>query len=90
MSKSNFQELSNILNNWVGSTGSVYDNLSVKDALEESPGNIVFRAGVSEMMRITESGFWVRGVRVEQDAKEAATVYRVFRQWLIWGQLNRE
>ena len=35
-----------------------------------------------EMLRITEDGFWVRGMKVAQDDKEAETVYNAFKQWL--------
>ena len=42
-----------------------------------------------EMIKITNEGFWVRGKRVEQDDKEAETVYNAFKQWLTWAQLQR-
>jgi hypothetical protein len=51
--------------------------------------NIVFSSGDSEMLKISPKGFWVRGVQVNQDAKEAATVYEAFKQWLVWSELNR-
>jgi len=85
------QELSQVMKSWVTQTqNQVETDLSVKDTYEGNSSNIVFNAGASEMMRITETGFWVRGVQVEQDAREAAIVYNNFKQWLTWAQLNKE
>lgn len=52
--------------------------------------NIVFHAGgdSGEMLRITNEGFYVRGVRVPQDEREAETVYNTFRAWMAWSLLN--
>jgi hypothetical protein len=44
---------------------------------------------MTEMLRIAEDGFYVRGVKIEQDEKEAQTVYKAFHQWLTWATLNR-
>lgn len=52
--------------------------------------NIVLNAGTEEMLKITADGFYVRGVKVSQDDNEAAAVYKCFREWLTWGQLNRQ
>ena len=41
----------------------------------------------SEMLRVAQDGFYVRGVRVEADADEAAKVYSAFKQWLAWTAL---
>ena len=84
------QEVSDVLRSWVEQSQLDSNNLTVKDTYSKDSGNIVFNTGSSEMMRITEDGFWVRGVKVEQGAKEASTVYNVFRQWLTWAQLNKE
>ena len=43
-----------------------------------------------EMLRVAEDGFYVRGVRVPQDDKEALAVYNSFQQWLAWAQLQRQ
>lgn len=51
--------------------------------------NIVLYSGGSEMLRIAQDGFYVRGVRVPQDDREAAAVYECFKEWLTWSQLNR-
>lgn len=41
------------------------------------------------MLRIAKDGFYVRGVKIEQDAKEAEKVYTAFHQWLTWATLTR-
>ena len=53
---------------------------------------IVFRMDdqSEEMLRIAQDGFYVRGVRVPVDDKEAETVYNSFQQWLAWAQLQRQ
>lgn len=55
--------------------------------------SITFYAGgdePNEMLRITPEGFYVRGVKLEQDEKEAALVYNAFREWMTWAALNRQ
>ena len=52
--------------------------------------NITCLAGGEEMLRVSPEGFWVRGVKVEQDDTEAATVYNAFKAWMSWAQLNRD
>lgn len=54
---------------------------------KESGNNIVFNAGSEEMLRITETGFYVRGVRVPADDQEAQAVYDSFKQWMVWASL---
>ena len=43
-----------------------------------------------EVLRMDSTGFYVRGVKVEQDTKEAENVYRAFKEFLVWTQLKRE
>ena len=53
---------------------------------------IAFNAGgdsQNEMLRISPNGFWVRGVKVEQDEHEAQAVYEAFKQWMSWNYLER-
>jgi hypothetical protein len=54
------------------------------------PNTITCRAGGEEMLRVSPDGFWVRGVKVEQDEQEAQKVYEGFKAWMMWAQLNRE
>jgi hypothetical protein len=51
--------------------------------------NIVFHAGQAEMLKVTEDGFYVRGVKVEADKKEASSVYRAFKEFLVYHALTR-
>ena len=52
--------------------------------------DINLTAGGEEMLRVAEDGFYVRGVRVEADAKEAKAVYEAFKQWMTYAILNGE
>ena len=54
----------------------------------QPPNTITLRAGSEDMIRCSPEGFWVRGVKVEQDDKEAEHVYNAFKQWLVWAQLT--
>jgi hypothetical protein len=51
--------------------------------------NIIFNAGPAEMLKVTEDGFYVRGVKVEADEKEAAAVYKAFKEFLVYHALTR-
>jgi len=56
---------------------------------DPEPNNIVCMAGGTEMLKIGPEGFWVRGVKVAQDDKEAEAVYNGFKQFLVWLELNK-
>ena len=43
--------------------------------------NIIFHAGQTEMLKVTEDGFYVRGVKIEADEKEAKEVFRAFNNF---------
>jgi hypothetical protein len=43
----------------------------------------------SEMLKVTEDGFYVRGVKVEADEKEASSVYKAFKEFLVYHALTR-
>jgi hypothetical protein len=47
-------------------------------------------AGGEEMLRVSPEGFWVRGVKVDQDDNEAQVVYNAFKAWMSWAQLNKD
>ena len=55
---------------------------------DPEPKGISLNAGGEEMVRCNTDGFWVRGVKVAQDDKEAEIVYNAFKQWLTWASLN--
>ena len=61
--------------------------LSVK--ADEPNSNITFYGGKSEMLKVTENGFYVRGVKVDADEKEAAAVYKAFKEFLVHHALTR-
>lgn len=42
------------------------------------------------MLRVSAEGFWVRGVKVNQDDNEAQSVYNAFKAWMTWAQLNKD
>lgn len=52
--------------------------------------NITLHTGKTEMLRITEDGFYVRGVKVDADENEAAAVYRAFKQFLAHHALTKD
>ena len=54
------------------------------------PNTITCLAGGAEMLRVGPDGFWVRGVKVEQDANEAQAVYNAFKEWMTWTSLSRQ
>jgi hypothetical protein len=51
--------------------------------------NIAMHAGGTEMLRVAPEGFYVRGIRVEADENEAKIVYKAFKAYLMWAELNR-
>jgi len=63
-----------------------YTTISFRDP---RPNNFTMIAGGSEMLRISPDGFYVRGVKVPADDKEAEIVYNAFKQFLTWAELNR-
>ena len=60
---------------------------------EPEEGNIVFHSGTdldtSEMLKITRTGFYVRGIKVPQDDKEAEIVYNAFKSFLTYHAITR-
>jgi hypothetical protein len=67
--------------------------MNTKDVLGIRTGatsqTIVFYTNGETMLEIANDGFWVRGVKVDQDAREARQVYECFTQWLALQQLMR-
>lgn len=59
-------------------------------SVSQPENNITCYAGGSEMLRVAEDGFYVRGVKVPADDKEAATVYNAFKQFLVWAELTKQ
>ena len=71
--------------------GAVPPELNDIEIRKPNPAaSIVMQMGDGdEMLRVTREGFWVRGVRVEQDDREAETVYNAFKQWMAWAALTQ-
>jgi hypothetical protein len=51
--------------------------------------NITLVGGQIEILKITEDGFYVRGVKVKADKEEAAAVYKAFKEFLVYHALTR-
>ncbi len=81
MSSYNFDAVQAATNDW-----AVNPEYTFRDP---EPNNIICYTGATEMLKISPDGFWVRGVKVTQDDKEAETVYNAFKQFLVWSELNR-
>jgi len=83
-------ELGDIISSWIANDiVKSQTAVSIKNVYKKEVNDFVFMAGDSEMIRVSKDGFSIRGQRVEQDAEEAESVYRSFREWLVWAQLNR-
>jgi hypothetical protein len=63
--------------------------IGVDPEFEAHQDSLTMIAGGSEMMRVSADGFYVRGVRVPADDREAETVYNAFKQFLVWAELTR-
>ncbi len=66
------------------------DPTSYQFVNDQKPNTITCLAGGEEMLRCSPAGFWVRGVKVAQDDKEAQTVYNAFKAWMTWATLNKD
>lgn len=69
-------------------------NINVEYNLHELQSSaIAFHTGgvgSEEMIRVDKDGFYIRGVRVPADEREALTVYNAFKQWLAWANLQQQ
>ena len=70
-----------------------YGNIDVRTEVEfhdpnKQPSTITCMAGGAEMLKVGPDGFWVRGVKVPQDDREALAVYNAFKQWMAWTSLQ--
>jgi hypothetical protein len=87
MSNYNFQPLQDVMNNWVR---ELPDEPNFTFDVDAEPNNITMISGGTEMLRVAEDGFYVRGTKVPVDDKEAETVYNAFKEFLVWSRLSRE
>jgi len=57
---------------------------------DNQASNVTLISGTTEMLRVAQDGFYVRGVKVEADENESAAVYRAFKEFLIYHALTKE
>lgn len=81
----NYKPLEDVVQSW--SAYNIPDSILIAE--EKPDNNITMFAGGSEMLKVTQDGFYIRGVKVEQDDKEAERVYNAFKSFLMWAELNR-
>jgi hypothetical protein len=76
-------------NSQLQSDGS-FGTITIDPNYTELQNTITFCAGNpnTEMLKVSPEGFWVRGMKVTQDDKEAETVYNAFKAWMMWAKLN--
>ena len=79
-----FTELNKVVANWAT------DDTTRFKLPESKSNNIVCNVGATEMLRVAEDGFYVRGEKITVDDREAATVYTAFKEFLVWSRLSRE
>ena len=75
------------MNSWA--TDYSGNNVGIGDVQTE-PSTITCIAGGTEMLRVAQDGFYVRGLKVPADDKEAETVYNAFKEFLVWSRLHRD
>lgn len=63
--------------------------IGISPEFESMQNSVSMHAGGSEMIRVARDGFYVRGVKVTQDDREAEIVYNAFKQWLVWSEMSR-
>lgn len=59
------------------------------DAPWVTENSIALYSTGTEMLRVAEDGFYVRGVKVPADEKEATAVYKAFKRFLAESELRR-
>ena len=67
------------------------EDTTPKPVLTTNPeqNSITFHCGTgNEMLKVAQDGFYVRGVKVAVDDKEALAVYNAFSEWMNWQILK--
>lgn len=80
----NFNELNKVMHTWA------VDDTTRYNFHEPQANNITLFSGGAEMLKVAEDGFYVRGMKVPADDKEAETVYTAFKEFLVWSRLHRD
>lgn len=90
----NFKDLEAVTFQWAADStncGVIAQEVSTEFAFREpQPNNITLFAGRTEMLKVAEDGFYVRGEKVPTDDREAATVYNAFKEFLVWSRLHKD
>ena len=91
----NFKDLEAVTYKWAEDStkyGVIAQGVGPEIAIRDTaPANtIVMNSGSTEMLRVANDGFYVRGEKVPVDDREAATVYNAFKEFLVWNRLSRE
>ena len=89
----NFKDLEAVTYKWAedSTNGVIAQEVGPEFAFREpTPNNITMISGGTEMLRVAEDGFYVRGEKVPVDDREAATVYNAFKEFLVCNRLSRE
>ena len=91
----NFKDLEAVTFQWAANStnyGVIAQEVSPEFTFRNTApaNNIVMNSGGTEMLRVADDGFYVRGKKVPVDDREAATVYNAFKEFLVWSRLHRE
>jgi hypothetical protein len=91
----NFKDLETVTFQWAADSakyGVIAQEVSPELTFRDTAlaNNIVMNSGGTEMLRVADNGFYVRGVKVPVDDREAATVYNAFKEFLVWSRLHRD
>ena len=90
-SDTNSQQWDDWISQYTGSLDLDMSNIDIDYPYNSLGANdIKLNGGGEEMLRVAQDGFYVRGIKVEADAKEAEAVYKAFKQWMTYAILNGE
>ena len=90
-SDTNSQQWDDWVEQYTGALSLDLNNINLNYPYNSLGANdIKLNGGGEEMLRVAQDGFYVRGIKVEADAKEAEAVYKAFKQWMTYAILNGE
>jgi len=80
------------LNDYIGNVH--IDDWAYSSSTGLGANDISLTGGGEEMLRVAEDGFYVRGVKIKQNKREAKAVYEAFKRWMthaiMSGELNND
>jgi hypothetical protein len=80
----NLNPLEKVVNIWAAESNK---ELTIGD---QNQNTITCVAGGTEMIRVAEDGFYIRGQKIPADDREAEQVYNAFKEFLVWSRLHRD